>query len=161
MSDPMFAWIAERGHWAWLIGGVLLVVVEVLVPGAFFLWLGVSAGIVGIVAWIFQDLGWQYQFMLFALLSVASIAISRMYLRRHPIETDEPLLNRRSAQYVGRRFTLSEPIVNGRGRIVVDDSSWKVEGPDLPAGATIEVVSADGVVLAVEPADGEGAPESR
>ena len=56
---------------------------------------------------------------------------------------------------------MSEPIVNGRGRIVVDDSSWKVEGPDLPAGATIEVVSADGVVLAVEPADAEGAPESR
>lgn len=154
MSDPLIVWIASLGHWAWLIAGVLLVVVEVLVPGAFFLWLGISAGVVGIVAWIFQDLGWQYQFMLFALLSVASIAISRMYLKRHPIDTDEPLLNRRSAQYVGRRFTLAEPIVNGRGRIVVDDSSWKIEGPDLPAGAAIQVVSADGVVLAVEPADG-------
>jgi membrane protein implicated in regulation of membrane protease activity len=59
-------------------------------------------------------------------------------------------LNRRAEQYVGRVFTLSEPIVNGTGKIRVDDSSWKVSGADCDANTKVKVISVDGTVLKVE-----------
>jgi membrane protein implicated in regulation of membrane protease activity len=62
-------------------------------------------------------------------------------------------LNQRGQQYTGRIFTLDQPIVNGVGKVEVDDSSWRVKGPDLPAGTHVQVVGVDGVVFVVESAE--------
>lgn len=138
-------------HWEWFIAGILLVILEAFAPGAVFLWMGVAAIVVGVVVFVFDDIEWRYQLLLFAVLSVVSIVVSRRYLRRHPIQTDRPGLNRRGEQYVGRMFTLKDAIVDGRGRLHVDDTMWKVEGPDAPAGTRVRVSGIDGVVLKVEP----------
>ncbi len=84
--------------------------------------------------------------------SVAAVAGSRIYLRRHPTKSDHPNLNRRGEQYVTRVFTLKEAIVNGQGKIQVDDSTWRIEGDDLPAGAKVRVVGVEGTRLKVEKA---------
>jgi membrane protein implicated in regulation of membrane protease activity len=139
-------------HWTWWIGGILLVILEVFAPGAVFLWMGVSAGVVGVVLLLAPSLGWEYQLLIFAILAVSAIVVFRVYLKKHPIETDRPQLNRRGTQYVGRVFTLAEPIADGRGRLRVDDTMWKIEGADVPAGTQIRVTGVDGVVLKVEPA---------
>ena len=97
-------------------------------------------------------LEWQGQFLIFAVLSVASIVGWRIYLKRHPTETEQPTLNRRGEQYVGRTFTLGEPVVNGTGKISVDDSTWKVEGDDMPAGTQIRVTGVEGTVFRIEEA---------
>ena len=68
----------------------------------------------------------------------------------NPVISDQPNLNRRGQQYVGRTFTLDEPIVNGLGKIHVDDSTWKIEGNDCPAGTKVKVTGVDGVILKVE-----------
>jgi membrane protein implicated in regulation of membrane protease activity len=135
-------------HW-WILGGVLAIA-EILVPGVFLLWLGIAAGITGLVAFLVPGLWWQVQAILFAVLSVASVWGWRAYQRRHPTETDRPTLNRRAEQYVGRRLTLDQPIVNGRGHVRVDDSTWRIEGPDLPAGTPVVVAGTHGTILKVE-----------
>ncbi len=137
--------------WQWWIAALVLLVLEVFVPGAFFLWMGVAAGVTGLLLYLIPTLGWEYQLLLFAVLSVASIIVWRVYLRRHPTATDRPTLNRRGEQYVGRLFTLEEPIVNGSGKIRVDDSTWKIEGADCPGGSRVRVTGVDGTVLRVEP----------
>jgi hypothetical protein len=142
-------------HWHWWAAGVVLVILEVFVSGAILLWVGIAAAVVGLVVLFVPALDWQYQFLIFGLLSVASIVVSRRYLMRHPIETDRPELNRRGQQYVGRSFTLAEPIENGRGRLHVDDTMWKIGGPDLAAGSQVRVVGVDGVILKVEAAQTE------
>jgi len=136
--------------WHWLVLAVVLVVVEVLAPGTFFLWMGISAAVVGLVTWMVPTLAWEWQALAFAVLSVLSVVLVRRYLKARPIETDQPLLNRRGHQYVGRTFTLDDPVVNGVGKIRVDDSTWKVEGGDCPAGSRVEVTGVDGVVLRIE-----------
>lgn len=136
--------------WHWWALGVVLLIVELLAPGMFFIWMAESAFVVGAVLWIFPALGWEYQSILFSVLSIVSIAGFRRYLKGHPIATDRPLLNRRAAQYVGRVFTLEEPIVNGRGKIRVDDSIWRVQGEDSESGAKVRVTEAEGVILKVE-----------
>lgn len=138
--------------WHWWALGIFLLIVELLAPGMFFIWMGESAFVVGAVLWVMPALRPEYQFILFSVLSVASIMVFRRYLKRNPIATDRPLLNRRAAQYIGRVFTLDEAIVNGRGKIRVDDSTWRVEGEDCEAGARVRVTEAEGVILKVEKA---------
>lgn len=139
----------QLDYWHWLVLAVVLVILEVFSPGVFFLWMGLAAGMIGLILYFIPELGWQYQLMLFALFSVVAIIAARAILQRHPIKTDQPNLNRRGEQYVGRMFTLEEPIFNGEGKIHVDDSTWKVRGEDCPAGQRIKVIGVDGVVLLV------------
>ncbi len=138
--------------WHWWILGVALIVLEVFAPGAFFLWMGISAGVVGVIMAIAPDLGWEYQIMLFAIFSVVSIALWKRYQAKNPTESDHPTLNRRGEQYIGRTFTLEEPIVNGMGKIKVDDSIWKISGNDCTAGTKIKVIGIDGTIFKVEAA---------
>lgn len=137
--------------WHWWVLGVLLLVVEMFIPGAFFLWMGISAGVVGLAVLLLPALGLEAQIAAFAVLSIVTVLLARTYLRRNPLPTDLPQLNRRAAQYVGRALTLSEPIVNGFGTVRVDDSMWRIQGPDCPAGTIVEVVSTDGAMLNVRP----------
>ncbi len=146
----LLEFLQELTHWHWWVAGIVLAILEVFAPGAILLWLGIAAGVVGVIVFAVPVMTWQVQFVTFAILSVVSIVVSRRYLRRNPTETDRPGLNRRGQQYVGRDFTLREAIVNGRGRLHVDDTMWKIVGPDLPAGDQVQVVGVEGVMLQVE-----------
>jgi membrane protein implicated in regulation of membrane protease activity len=136
-------------YWHWWVLGVILIVLEVFSPGAFFLWMAVSAGIVGFVLLVVPDVSWEIQVLTFALFSVASIVVWRLYLVKSPTKSDQPRLNRRGEQYVDRVFTLTDAVVNGQGKIKVDDTTWKISGDDCPAGSRVKVVGVDGVVLKV------------
>ena len=139
----------ELSHWHWWILAVALVILEVFAPGAFFLWLGIAAGVVGALVYLMPSIGWEYQVLAFSLLSVISIIIWRKFFRAQPSDTDQPNLNRRGEQYIGRLFTLNEPIVDGLGKIRVDDSTWKIRGEDCPVGSQVEVTGVDGTILKV------------
>lgn len=143
-------WLGEVTFWWWAAAGLILLILELLAPSTFFLWLGVSALATGLLLFLVPDMIWQVQFLLFSIFSVVSTYLSRRYLVHNPLRSEQPDLNRRSAQYIGRRFTLVEPITCGYGMIMVDDSRWKVQGPDLPAGAEVKVISVEGAVLKVE-----------
>jgi len=147
------SWISEIGPWHWLLAAIALIILEALLPATFFMWLAAAAGIVGLLLAIFPDLGWQVQLVLFAVFSVLSLILGRRYLRRHPIATDEPTLNRRGHQYIGRVFTLDQSIVNGTGKLRVDDTTWKIGGLDCVQGTKVRVTGVDGVVLLVAPED--------
>jgi membrane protein implicated in regulation of membrane protease activity len=138
--------------WHWLSLGAVLVAVEILAPGVYFLWLGIAALLVGGVSWLWPDLHWQYQVLLFALFCVADVALSRRWMRSRPDASDQPHLNRRGEQYVGRLLTIDQPIVDGVGRIHVEDTMWRATGPDLPAGARVRIVGVDGATLKVDAA---------
>ncbi len=137
-------------YWHWWILGVALIILEIFAPGAIFMWMGIAAGIVGFILMLFPDISWQVQFFIFSLLSVASIVVWYFYLKKNPTKTEQPTLNKRGHQYVGRTFTLEEAIVNNIGKIKVDDSTWKIEGENCEIGSQIKVVDVDGVVLKVE-----------
>jgi membrane protein implicated in regulation of membrane protease activity len=140
------------GPWTWVVAGVVLIGLEMLAPGVFLIWLGLAAVLTGIVQWAF-DLSWQGQALVFAVLAAAAVALGRV-LTRHREDEDptRPALNRRGHALVGRTFLLDSPIVGGSGRIRVDDSFWRVTGPDTPVGASVRVVRVDGTTLVVEPA---------
>jgi membrane protein implicated in regulation of membrane protease activity len=142
------SFLSQLGNWNWFIIGGLLLALEVMVPGTFMLWLGLAAIASGVLSAILP-IGWQVQIVLFAILSVISVLLGRRFSPHAATESDKPFLNRRADAFVGRIFTLDEPIVHGSGRVRVDDTTWRVTGPDCPAGTKVKVERADGATLIV------------
>ncbi|ATG88629.1 NfeD family protein [Methylomonas koyamae] len=137
--------------WYWWVLAVGFLALEILATGFFFLWLAVSAFIVGSVVLLIETTTFNVQVLLFSLLAVSSVLAWRKYARTRSTEvSDHPLLNRRGAQYIGRTFNLIAPIENGQGKIKVDDTIWKVHGPDTPLGTKVKVVAIKGTVFEVQ-----------
>lgn len=143
------SFFASLGIWNWFILGAVLLVLEVLAPGTFMLWFGLAALAVGALSLVI-DWPWQAQLVAFAVLAVAAILLWRRFGARADAESDQPFLNRRAQAFVGRTFTLDKPIVDGGGTVRIDDTVWRVTGPDAPAGSRVRVVAAAGSLLTVE-----------
>lgn len=143
--------ILALGAWNWLILAVILFALELLSPGIFLMWFGLAAAVTGLIAFS-SDISWQWQLLWFCALSLISVLLAAKYLRQHPLWSERPLLNQRALQLIGQSFDLVDPIVNGRGSIKAGDTIWRVEGPELPKGARITVIGADGTLLKVTPA---------
>jgi membrane protein implicated in regulation of membrane protease activity len=138
--------------WHWWGLALVLAGIEMLAPGAMMIWLAATAAVVGVLLLGWPDLPWTIQFLAFGLLAPIAVAASRLWLKRHPIRSADPMLNRRGALYVGRVVVLETAIVNGRGRARVGDGIWTVEGADLPVGTAVRVTGSKGAVLLVEQA---------
>ncbi|WP_395014888.1 NfeD family protein [Dongia sp.] len=136
--------------WHWFILAVIFAGVEMLTPGFFFIWLGGAALIVGLVALVFSAMSWEVQLILFAALSGLSVLGWYKFGRKIIVATDDVNLNRRGDSLIGRTGQLTEPIVNGRGRVKIDDSVWSAEGDDAPDGAKVLITGVRGAVLTVE-----------
>ena len=149
----MTAWLVdELGPWNWMVLGIALLAIEILAPGFFLLWIGIAALIVGaasLALWNAAFWTWEIQVVVFLFLSLASAYLGHKMMGGRNSESDQPLLNRRSEQMIGRTATLAEPITNGHGRIRLGDTLWRVSGPDLPAGTQVKVVSVDDLELVV------------
>jgi membrane protein implicated in regulation of membrane protease activity len=137
------------GSWNWLIFGVLLMALELLAPGIFLFWLGLAAFLVGMLSFL-VSLSWQWQMLLFAAFAAAAVPIWRRVAQQNPGANPNPFLNRRSDALVGRVFTLDRPIIDGAGIVRVDDTVWRVSGPDVAAGTKVKIVQADGASLTVD-----------
>jgi inner membrane protein len=142
----MLDWIVSLASWNWFILAALLLVLEALAPGMFMLWLGISATLVGLISAVVVW-SWQAQLIAFAVFAIASVPAWRHFAGRIETPGESPFLNRRSEAYVGRVFTLERPIVDGVGAIRIDDTIWRVAGPDCPAGSRVRVVRSDGANL--------------
>jgi len=135
--------------WYWWILAVIFLVIEMLVPGFFFLWMSASALVTGMLVWLVPSSSLDMQLFTFSLLSIITIASWKLFAKNTLILSDKPLLNRRGEQYVGRVFDLYEAIENGQGKIKVDDSIWKVYGEDCGIGSKVRVTAVDGTVFTV------------
>ncbi len=142
-------------HYLWWIVALLLIGGEVILPGYFMLWIGIAAAAMGVVLLAAPDLSALTQAVVFAVFAFVSCfvywKVVRPRLDRIPPGNER--LNRRGEQLVGQRFVLCEAIVHGRGKAKVGDGMWLVTGPDLPLGATVEVVGIDGTTLKVKAVD--------
>ena len=137
---------------AWAVLALLLIAAETLAPGAFLLWMGLAAAAVFLGVLLVPGIPVLAQAAAFVVLSFVAIQVYRKWFRKTARQSDQPLLNRRGAQTIGRVAVLEQPIDRGQGRIRLDDAFWTVEGPDLPAGTTVRVIAVDGMVLKVQEA---------
>jgi len=146
------SFLASLGPWIWFIAAAVLMALELALPGAFMVWFGIAAAVMGVIA--FQiDYSWPVELLIFAVLALGFAYLGRRINARHSARTDDqPFLNRRAEILVGRVFILAEPIVSGSGAVRIDDSIWRVRGDDAPSGTKVKVKGVDGATLLVEAA---------
>lgn len=137
---------------AWAAVALVLFALEAMAPGAFMLWLGFAATAVFLGVLLVPGIPLLAQAAAFVVLSFVSIQVYRSWFRRREPTSDQPMLNRRAEQLVGRVVPLERGIVNGRGRVQIADAFWDVSGPELPAGASVRIVAAHGMTLEVREA---------
>jgi membrane protein implicated in regulation of membrane protease activity len=137
------------GTWNWLVFGIILMALELVAPGVFLFWFGLAALLVGLLSFAIHP-SWQTQILMFAVFSAAAVPLWRRVARSgNAVSKSNPFLNKRADALVGRVFTLEKPIVDGFGTVRIDDTIWRVAGPDTPAGSRVKIVQADGASLTV------------
>jgi membrane protein implicated in regulation of membrane protease activity len=142
--------IIALGPWSWIIAGMLLMLVELLMPGLFFIWLGLAALVTGLVV-AAVGLGWGQSAILFAVLAIAAVFAGVAVTRRQNGDPDAATrLNSLSRDLIGKSVRLDHAIVNGEGRVRIGDTVWRVLGDDAPRGQTVTIVRLEGTALVVK-----------
>jgi membrane protein implicated in regulation of membrane protease activity len=150
--QAILSYVIGLGPWNWFILAVVLFGLETVIPGVHFLWFGVAAAIAGSLA-LATGLEWQWQLVIFALTAMATVFWLRRVVKGDQLASDEPALNERGHQYIGRIVTVEDAISGRRGRVRVGDTLWSAEGPDVPAGTRVRITATSGTILKVEPAE--------
>lgn len=142
--------LVSHGAWSWIVAGLVLLGLELFVPGGVLVWLGAAALVTGLGA-LFINIFWPLQFVVFGVLALVSIWLWLKF-RGPGVASDRPFLNQRANRFIGQEAVLEEPISEGFGRLSLDDTVWRVQGPDLAAGSRVRIIEADGALLKVEAA---------
>ncbi|MEQ1768343.1 MAG: NfeD family protein [Devosia sp.] len=144
----LFDLFVQYGPWAWFVLGLVLLALELVVPGGYFLWLGAAGIVTGLVSFVL-GVSWPGEITVFGLLSLAVVIGWWRYSRGRVHVTDQPFLNNRAERFVGHEAIIDAPIIDGFGRLRLDDTVWRISGPDLSAGSKVRVVGHEVGVLKV------------
>jgi membrane protein implicated in regulation of membrane protease activity len=133
--------------WLWLIGGVLLLIAEVIAPGFFLIFIGAAAIATGLLT-LATGLAVALQLAVFAALAFLAVRIigRRFYASRYDYTAD-PLLNDRAARLLGKVVVVVQPIDSNGGRVRVGDSEWSARGGPAAAGDRVRMVDIEGNCL--------------
>ena len=135
--------------WLWAIGGVLLLIAEVIAPGFFLVFVGVAAIATGLFTILF-DLGLASQLGLFAIYSIVAVMAGRRWYAQPDGPSADPLLNDRAARLIGRSVEVVTAVDEHSGRVRVGDSEWSARGGPAAPGERVRIASVDGNCLIVE-----------
>ena len=135
--------------WLWTIGGVLLLIAEIIAPGFFLVFIGAAAIATGLFTVLF-DFGIVPQLALFALYALLAVLIGRRIYGNRDSDSADPLLNDRAGRLVGKVVTVVTAVDDYGGRVRVGDSEWSARGGPAAAGERVRITGIDGNCLTVE-----------
>ena len=146
----MIEWLSEITAWHWSALGLGMLALEALGIGGFLIGAALSAFFTALSLLFFPELNWKIQLSLFSLLAVVFTIVYWIRFRNFNEKTDQPMLNDRPSQFVGKRYTLKENTVNREGKLQIGDTLWKIRSDkDLTTGTEVEVIKTDGMTLLI------------
>ena len=135
--------------WLWMIGGVVLLIAEIIAPGFFLVFIGAAAILTGLFTVLF-GLGLAPQLALFVLYALLAVLVGRRFYGDRSSDSSDPLLNDRAGRLVGKVVTAVAEIDDHNGRVRVGDSEWNARGGPAAAGERVRITGVDGNCLNVE-----------
>ena len=135
--------------WLWLIGGVILLIAEVIAPGFFLVFIGAAAIATGLFTVLF-DFGIVPQLALFALYAVLAVLIGRRFYANKHTDSADPLLNDRGRRLIGKVVAVVVAVDDHSGRVRVGDSDWSARGGPAEPGERVRITGVEGNCLIVE-----------
>jgi membrane protein implicated in regulation of membrane protease activity len=141
---------AQLEVWHWVVVAAALFLLEMLIVTGFLLGIALAAVVMAVLVLLLPIFAWDWQVLLFGVLAVAITLGYRRYFKRVNEASENPLLNDRASQMIGRVFTLSADL-EGTGADMLGDTRWMLRcAGRIPKGTRVRVAAVDGMVLAVE-----------
>jgi membrane protein implicated in regulation of membrane protease activity len=138
-------------EWLWLIGGVLLLIAELIAPGFFLVFIGGAAIATGLVSML-VGIPIAAQLAIFSILAFLSARVGGRYAYSYRYDySSDPLLNDRVRRMLGKVVVVVEPVDANGGRVRVGDSVWSARGGPAAVGDRVRIVDVEGNCLKVEP----------
>ena len=135
--------------WLWAIGGLLLLIAEMIAPGFFLVFVGAAAIAAGLFTLLF-DLGLAAQLVLFVIYTAIAVMVGkRWYAQPNPGDAEHSL-NDPASRLIGRTVLAVSDISDHDGRVRVGDSDWSARGGPASAGERVRITGIDGNCLRVE-----------
>lgn len=143
--------IYNNPHWVFIALGGVLLIIELLGTGGYSLWSGISAFIVGLIAWI-VPIPWAFLWLLFAIFTLVTAYVWWLWLKKHGGDKAEKgTLNQPQQELIGIKTIVVDAINNGYGRVKIKDGTWSAQcDEDVAVGTRVIVVAVDGIMLKVE-----------
>jgi membrane protein implicated in regulation of membrane protease activity len=136
--------------WIWAIGGVLLLIAEILAPGFFLFFVGIAAIATGIFTVLF-DLGTAPQLALFAIYTALAVMIGKRWYAQPDTHHQGARLNEPAQRLVGKTVTVVDAVDEHGGRVRIGDGEWYARGGPAAVGERVTVTGVEGNCVIVEP----------
>ncbi|ENM5768939.1 NfeD family protein [Vibrio mimicus] len=148
----MIELLSQLNFWHWLAFGLILLAAELLGTAGYFLWLGLSALLVGVLLAV-MPMGWQLQWLAFASFSLVTTWLWwRRQFNQDKKQDAERDLNQKDKQLIGRVIQIPEDTPAGEFQISLGDTRWTARcEQDLEQGSRVSVIAVDGIILIVRP----------
>ncbi len=137
----------------WFLVGLVLLILEFVMPGLIIAFFGVGAWIVAIIC-LFIDIPLNAQLLIFIVTSVLSLLLLRKWLKGifmgHVVSRQDVKEN--LEEFVGHRAVVKERIVpNGRGKVEFHGTDWQAEADEeIVEGTAVEIIGKDNITLKVK-----------
>jgi membrane protein implicated in regulation of membrane protease activity len=147
----LFELLDSINQWHWLALGLALLALELLGTAGYFLWLGLSALLIGLLL-TFIPMSWQLQWVAFGAFSLITTWLWwRRQFSKDKQSDAERNLNQKEKQLIGESLTLEEDFPAGKGRLKVGDTTWTARSEvAISAGKRVKIIHVDGIILTIE-----------
>lgn len=136
--------------WIWAIGGLLLLMAEIIAPGFFLVFVGAAAIATGLFTLLF-DLELAPQLVLFVLYTALAVMIGKRWYAEPHGGDQRHNINEPTKRLIGRTVTVVTDVDDHGGRVRVGDGEWNARGGPAAAGERVTITGVDGNCLTVEP----------
>jgi len=143
--------------WLWLLGGIILLASELLLPGLVAMFLGLGALVVALLRWLGLIDSLAYSFTAWFVSSLAFIVFLRSTLQRFvPSETSFTPLEE-DTDLFGAVAEVVETVSPSHtdGRISFRGTTWPAtsDAAEIPTGAKVTILFRDNLGWRVQPSD--------
>lgn len=143
--DAIFSFCMNMTAWQWMSLGLAFLAFELMFPGLFMLWFGLSGLLTAILVYLLGFSG-TASIVIFLIFSIAISVFSYKYFNRKAKFYVENV----GKMVIGKVIVLEEPIVKGQAHAKIFDAQWTITGPDCPAGSKVKVVEVSSHHLVVD-----------
>ncbi len=146
-------------QWMWWVLTLFFIVFTFYWADLRLLWASLATAVVGALTWHSPDLPMIYQLMIVVLITVGGVLITETFIKKKPGQGGDDEVLPSEDDYVGKVFTLEQPIVNGSGVIDFQGIKLRIRGEDAEAGTQVRIIAVDGIdrtLCLVEKVRGEG-----
>ncbi len=151
ITDTMDEWL--KPELIWFVIGLILIILEFLIPGLITIFFGIGAWIVSVIC-LFLDISLNLQLSIFLISSVLLLVSLRKWFKT--LFTRKPGTGRAedevADEFIGQKAVVTEKITpNRKGRVEFRGSYWTAESNEtIPEGASVEILDKDNITLIVK-----------